>query len=148
VKKNTGDGAGILMQVPDKFAAQGGRQRARLYPAQGRPLRRGDGLLLAGCGQACRGAKAFEKTAAEEGLKVLGWRDVPVNNSMIGATAKASEPFMRMAFIERGDDCPDQQTFERQLYIIRKRSVTKRSARRRSTTSGTAAEPFLPHARL
>jgi glutamate synthase (ferredoxin) len=59
------------------------------------------------------GAKAFEKVVAEEGQKVIGWRDVPVDNSMIGATAQASEPFMRMAFIARGDDCPDQQTFER-----------------------------------
>ncbi|MCB1279028.1 glutamate synthase large subunit [Prosthecobacter sp.] len=122
-EKNTGDGAGILMQVPDKFLRKVAAKEGVTLPKEGHY-----GVAMAYCSpdaaKRAAAAKAFEKTAAEEGLKVLGWRDVPVNNSMIGATAKASEPFMRMAFIERGADCPDQQTFERQLYIIRKRSVT------------------------
>jgi glutamate synthase (ferredoxin) len=67
----------------------------------------------------------FEKIVAEEGSRVLGWRDVPVDNSMIGDTAKRSEPFMRQVFIERGANCPDEQSFERKLYVMRKRAVTE-----------------------
>jgi len=122
-EKNTGDGAGILMQVPDKFLRKVAAAEGITLPKAGH-----FGVAMAYCSpdatKRAAGAKAFEKVVAEEGQKVLGWRDVPVDNSMIGATAKASEPFMRMAFIERGDNCPDQQTFERRLYIIRKRSVT------------------------
>jgi glutamate synthase (ferredoxin) len=122
-EKNTGDGAGILMQMPDKFVRKVAAGQGVELPAEGHY-----GVALAYCSpdQSKRdaAAKAFEKVAAEEGQKVLGWRDVPVDNSMIGFTAKASEPFMRMAFIARGGCCPDQQTFERKLYVIRKRSVT------------------------
>ncbi len=122
-EKNTGDGAGILMQLPDKFARKVAAIEGIELPKTGH-----FGIAMAYCSPdpalRAAGAKVFEKIVAEEGQKVLGWRDVPVDNSMIGATAKASEPFMRMAFIERGEDCPDQQTFERKLYVIRKRSVT------------------------
>ena len=122
-EKNTGDGAGILMQLPDKFARKVAAIEGIELPKTGH-----FGIAMAYCSPdpalRAAGAKVFEKIVTEEGQKVLGWRDVPVDNSMIGATAKASEPFMRMAFIERGEDCPDQQTFERKLYVIRKRSVT------------------------
>ena len=122
-EKNTGDGAGILMQLPDKFARKVATAAGIELPKAGH-----FGIAMAYCSpdeeKRAAGAKVFEKIATEEGQKVLGWRDVPVDNSMIGETAKASEPFMRMAFIERGGNCPDQQTFERKLYVIRKRSVT------------------------
>ena len=122
-EKNTGDGAGILMQLPDKFARKVASAEGIELPKAGH-----FGIAMAYCSpdpeRRAAAAKALEKVAAEEGQKVLGWRDVPVDNSMIGDTAKASEPFMRMAFIERGSNCPDQQTFERKLYVIRKRSVT------------------------
>jgi len=122
-EKNTGDGAGILMQVPDKFLRKVTAPLNITLPAEGHY-----GVAMAYCSpdrsQRDAAARIFEKVAEEEGQKVLGWRDVPVDNSMIGLTAKASEPFMRMAFVQRSADCPDQQTFERKLYIIRKRAVT------------------------
>jgi glutamate synthase (ferredoxin) len=122
-EKNTGDGAGILMQVPDKFLRKVAAKEGFTLPAEGHY-----GVAMAYCSpdaaHRAAGARAFEKVVEEEGQKVLGWRDVPVDNSMIGLSAKASEPFMRMAFIQRGANCLDQQTFERRLYIIRKRSVT------------------------
>jgi len=122
-EKNTGDGAGILMQVPDKFLRKVAAKEGITLPAEGQY-----GVAMAYCSpdaaHRAAAARAFEKVAEEEGQKVLGWRDVPVDNSMIGITAKASEPFMRMAFVQRGENCPDQQTFERKLYIIRKRAVT------------------------
>src|SRR5258706_13731426 len=58
-----------------------------------------------------------------EGKKVLGWRNVPTNNSSLGATAKASELVMRQIFIQRSPKLADEMAFERKLYVIRKRAV-------------------------
>src|SRR5207302_9454917 len=67
--------------------------------------------------------RAFEKIVKEEGLKIIGWRTVPTDNSSLGATAKASEPFIRQVFIARGRSLKDDMVFERKLYVIRKRSA-------------------------
>jgi glutamate synthase (ferredoxin) len=69
----------------------------------------------------------FEEIIRQEGQRVLGWRDVPVDDSMIGATAKAVEPVMRQIFIGKANGLPsvgvgDGLAFERKLYIIRKRA--------------------------
>ncbi len=57
---------------------------------------------------------------AAAGQSVLGWRDVPVDNSGLGDSVKPSEPFIRQIFIGRGADCPDQDSFERTLFVVRK----------------------------
>jgi glutamate synthase (NADPH) large chain len=62
----------------------------------------------------------FGDIVESEGQVLLGWRTVPTDNSMLGATAKASEPFIRQVFIGRGPDVSDALTFERKLYVIRK----------------------------
>ena len=64
----------------------------------------------------------IEKIVAEEGQQVLGWRDLPTDNSSLGATARASEPFMRQLFVARGPGLADDLAFERKLYVIRKRA--------------------------
>jgi glutamate synthase (ferredoxin) len=118
---NTGDGAGILMQVPHKFLNKVAGQLKIDLPAPG-------AYGVAMCYTSpdakvrAKSAEVFEKIVAEEGQKVLGWRDLPVDNSMIGKTAKNSEPFMRQAFIARGAGCKDEQAFERKLFVIRKRA--------------------------
>src|SRR5688572_21157935 len=94
-EKNTGDGAGILLQVPDRFL------RANVdfdLPPEGE--------YAVGTAFLPRDAKAFddaieaiEKITASEGLTVLGWRDVPVDDSMIGATALRVEPAFRQVFV-------------------------------------------------
>jgi hypothetical protein len=66
--------------------------------------------------------RVFERIVREEGQKVLGWRTVPTDNSMIGTTAKATEPVFRQCFIGRNRRIADDQAFERRLFIIRKRA--------------------------
>jgi len=119
-EKNTGDGAGILMQVPDKFLK---KVTANLFelPEVGQY---GVGMIYASPDQAVReqSRRIFEQIATEEGVQVLGWRDVPTDNSSLGETAKASEPFMQQVFVQRPAGLTDDLAFERKLYIIRKRS--------------------------
>ncbi len=64
----------------------------------------------------------FEQIATEEDQRVLGWRTVPTDNSALGSTARASQPVIRQVFIERGMLVKDRMSFERKLYIIRKRA--------------------------
>jgi glutamate synthase (ferredoxin) len=75
-----------------------------------------------------KGRQEFEKIAAEEGLKVLGWRDVPTDNSSLGNSAKSTEPFIEQVFIERDANLSDDLAFERKLYVIRKRSHLNRQS--------------------
>ncbi len=119
---NTGDGAGILMQVPHDFFVQACGDSGIPLPSEG-----GYGVGLVYLPpkiserRACE--RRFEQIVAEEGQRVLGWRTVPTNNAMLGATAKKSEPFIRQVFIERNPKLTDAMAFERKLYIIRKRAT-------------------------
>ena len=63
--------------------------------------------------------KLFTEILVEEGLRLLGWRDVPVKSDQIGVQARTTEPFMRQIFIAR--DALNDAQFERKLYVIRKR---------------------------
>ncbi|MGF1569012.1 MAG: glutamate synthase large subunit [Nodosilinea sp.] len=118
---NTGDGAGILLQLPHRFMAQAAAAEGITLPGRGHY---GVGFFFASPNSVDRekGRRLFERMVQEEGQQVLGWRDVPTDNSSLGDTAKASEPFMQQVFIQRGADLADDQAFERKLYIIRKRS--------------------------
>ncbi|MGA7934337.1 MAG: glutamate synthase central domain-containing protein, partial [Kovacikia sp.] len=118
---NTGDGAGILIQVPHQFLLRVAAAAGITLPAVGQY---GVGMIYGSPDRAQReaGRQIFEQVVAEEGLNVLGWRDVPTDNSMLGNTAKASEPFMQQVFIQRSAELADDLAFERKLYVIRKRS--------------------------
>ena len=118
---NTGDGAGILMQVPHKFLKKVAAEQGITLPEAGQY---GVGMIYGSPDPEARAQsrKIFEQVVAEEGQQVIGWRDVPTENSSIGNTAKSSEPFMQQVFIQRGADLPDDLAFERKLYVIRKRS--------------------------
>src|SRR5437667_5625242 len=119
---NTGDGAGILMQVPHAFLH---KQCEKLGFKRPKPGQYGAGLIFLPQDPAERQQceRAFEKIVREEGLKLIGWRTVPTDNASLGATAKASEPFVRQVFIARGRSLKDDMAFERKLYVIRKRSA-------------------------
>ncbi|MGL5806745.1 MAG: glutamate synthase central domain-containing protein, partial [Xenococcaceae cyanobacterium] len=119
-EKNTGDGAGILLQLPHKFLKKVAAAENIELPEIGY----GVGAIFSSPNPADReiSRKIFETIAAEEGQKVLGWRDVPTNNSSLGETAKSSEPFMEQVFIHRSNQITDDWAFERKLYIIRKRA--------------------------
>ena len=118
---NTGDGAGILIQLPHKFMHKAAAAEGITLPEPGFY---GVGTLFSSPDPQAReqGRAIFARVAAEEGQQVLGWRDVPTDNSDLGATAKASEPFMEQVFIQRGENIKDELSFDRKLYVIRKRA--------------------------
>ena len=118
---NTGDGAGILMQMPHKFMVKVANAEGIDLPEAGQY---GVAMIYASPDAEARaeGRKRFEKVAADSGIEVLGWRDVPTDNESLGPTAKGSEPFMQQAFIGRGSlgvDA-DELALERKLYLVRK----------------------------
>jgi glutamate synthase (ferredoxin) len=117
---NTGDGAGLLVQIPHEFLASRCDQIGIALPAPefygvGAFFTRRDTLQQAS-------AKAlFERIVVEEGQRFLGWRAINTNGSMLGTTARAVEPLMWHALIERGPAIGDADRFERKLFVIRKR---------------------------
>src|SRR5439155_1909374 len=118
---NTGDGAGILIQPPHQFLKLVAREARLTLPAPGEY---GVGMVFLPQKRAQRieCEKIFGAIVAEEGQRLLGWRTVPTNNTTLGATAKASEPFMPQVFIGRDAKLTDDLAFERKLYVIRKRA--------------------------
>ncbi len=118
---NTGDGAGILMQMPHEFLKTASKAAGISLPGVGEY---GVGMVFlppdASERRECE--KIFERIVIEEGQRFLGWRDIPSNNTSLGETAKASEPFMRQIFIARSSKLSDDMAFERKLYVIRKRA--------------------------
>ena len=117
---NTGDGAGILIQVPHEFFR---RECAALNIRLPEAGQYGVGMLFGSQDErANRQAMAlFTAIVEEEGQHLLGWRHVPTNNSSVGASALAVEPSMHHVFIARGAGLADDDAFERKLYVIRKR---------------------------
>ena len=117
---NTGDGAGILVQTPHAFLS-------RVADAAGIPLpgagEYGTGLVFLprDPDQRVRCQGTFEQIISEEGQRLLGWRDVPTDDSPIGPSARAAEPQIRQIFIGRSKAIQDLPSFERKLYVIRKR---------------------------
>jgi glutamate synthase (NADPH/NADH) large chain/glutamate synthase (ferredoxin) len=119
--QDTGDGAGILMQTPDRFFREvTDSLNVKLPPA-------GDyGVAFcflpkdSGNRSAC--CRAIEKIVGDEGQTILGWRAVPVVSSAIGWLARSSEPMMEQLFIGRGRNTADPAAFERKLYVIRRRA--------------------------
>ncbi|MDD5034246.1 MAG: glutamate synthase large subunit [Methylococcaceae bacterium] len=114
-----GDGAGILIQIPDAFLrVECAKQGLELPPAG----EYGVGMTflprIADQRKACE--QIVEDFVKSEGQVVLGWRDVPVDNAGLGESVKAVEPFIRQVFIGRGHQCPDPESFERKLFVIRK----------------------------
>jgi glutamate synthase (ferredoxin) len=119
-EKNTGDGAGILMQMPHRFLLQECDKLKIRLPAYGEY---GVGMVYLPTDdhdrRYCEGL--FEQIVGEEGQRVLGWRTVPTDNSPLGPTAKKAEPVIRQIFIEAHGLQSVGLDFERRLYIIRKR---------------------------
>ena len=116
---NTGDGAGISIQIPHTFLqkvwpepipATGSYGVGMVFMAQDEQER-----------QRCQ--QQFEQIVAQEGQRFRGWRIVPTNNASLGETAKSGEPFIQQCIIERGDGVgANPLDFERKLYVIRRRA--------------------------
>jgi glutamate synthase (NADPH/NADH) large chain len=113
------DGAGILIQIPDALLRP---EAAKLGIALPPPGQYAVGMtFLPQNPMDRRNCEAMvEGYVAAEGQKVLGWRDVPVNRAGLGKSVLACEPMIRQVFIARGGNAPDQDAFERKLYVIRK----------------------------
>ena len=118
---NTGDGAGILIQLPHDFLRD---VTAAIGIQLPEPGHYGVGMFYLPQDVAERRAceEIVEHLIAEEGQTLLGWRDIPTDNSSLGETARASEPFMRQLFVARNPALVDELAFERKLYVIRKRA--------------------------
>jgi len=117
---NTGDGAGLLIQVPDEFFRRECALLGIRLPEAGHY---GVGLFFSSPDlRARQQAQALLAVIVEEeGQHLLGWRDVPTNNASVGETALAGEPHMQHLFIGRHDGVLSDDAFERKLYVIRKR---------------------------
>ena len=116
-----GDGAGILIQLPDLFFRRACGKLGITLPAIGQY---GVGMVFLPREPASRMAceQEIERAIHAEGQLLLGWRDVPTDNSGLSLRTKEVEPIIRQVFVARGSRDTDQDAFERKLYIIRKRA--------------------------
>jgi glutamate synthase (NADPH/NADH) large chain len=116
---NTGDGAGILLQMPDRFLRRECDRLGIPLPPAGDY---GCGLVFLPRETAPRHRvqALLHAIAVEEGQPLLGWRDVPTDDSSLGATARSVEPVIKQVFIGRGPGVEAGLPFERKLYVIRK----------------------------
>jgi glutamate synthase (ferredoxin) len=117
---NTGDGAGVLIQIPHRMLVERCDLLGMELPE---PEHYGVGAFFTSPerGQQAFGKQLFESIVAEEGQVFLGWRPLKTDNHLLGRSAKAVEPAMFHAFVGRGPKIGDADAFERKLYVIRKR---------------------------
>ncbi|MBL8658232.1 MAG: glutamate synthase large subunit [Rhodospirillales bacterium] len=114
-----GDGAGILIQMPDRFMREEAAALGFDLPEPG-AYAVGLVFLPRDEGTRARAIAAFDEIVPAEGQRILGWRDVPTDNAVLGFSVKPIEPVIRQIFIARGDTCGDVDAFERKLFVIRK----------------------------
>lgn len=123
-ESNTGDGAGILIQIPHDFFVRESQKLGFTLPEAGQYA---VGLVFLPNieSEKSQAKDLLEKTIKDQNQELIGWREVPVDSSMIGETAKSVMPLMYHVFIKPGKDGPNlpgefEDAFERRLYIIRK----------------------------
>ena len=121
---NTGDGAGVLLQMPHAFFSETCKKTRIALPD---PAEYGCGLVFLPRNPTHRRRleERFEQIVQSEGQGFLGWRTVPTNSASLGDTARSCEPFIRQIFIGRSKQLVDDLAFERKLYVIRKRAYNE-----------------------
>ncbi len=129
----TGDGVGILVQISHDFYK---KAVANLVGSLGE-REYGIGQFFLPAGGADAEKARFEKCCAAEGLKLLGWREVPVNADVLGKKARDCMPSIWQAFIEKPKDCEKGLEFDRKLYILRREFENAPSA------AGTTAKTYV-----
>ncbi|MGI8506066.1 MAG: glutamate synthase large subunit, partial [Solirubrobacteraceae bacterium] len=120
---NTGDGAGILMQIPDAFM-RGAVAGVELPPAGRYAV--GVCYLPADPERRLIVEQLIDDTIRAEGLRAIWWRDVPVDDRFVGETARLSAPVIRQVIVQASDSIEDPGAFERKLYVVRR--VIERAA--------------------
>ena len=119
--KLSGDGAGILIQLPHAFFQEECPKIGIDLPEAGR-YAAGNVFLPTG-DDTKEGMEIMERAVLTEGLELLGWRELPVDSSTIGVTARSVEPAIKQIFVGAPADVKDQLNFERRLYCVRKRTA-------------------------
>jgi len=112
----TGDGAGILIDIPHKFFkifCEFDLPKAGEYAVSNVFLPQKENQR-----QYC--IDVFEKEIQNQGLKLIGWRDVPVNSDVLGKIAKITEPFVKQIFIGKSSEKQTEREFNLKLYAARK----------------------------
>jgi glutamate synthase domain-containing protein 2/glutamate synthase domain-containing protein 1/glutamate synthase domain-containing protein 3 len=138
---NTGDGAGILIQVPDEFCRRCAGRKVKLPPADGYGV--GVVFLPTATGAAERGVALIERCAIDEGLKLLAWRRVPTDDRTLGESARHSQPDIRQFFVApppRGAALAGD-ALERKLYVLRR--TIERAAQADAALDGHLYLPSL-----
>ncbi|MDP8996809.1 MAG: glutamate synthase subunit alpha, partial [Pseudomonadota bacterium] len=133
-----GDGAGILIQIPHEFFTAEAEKNGFKLPAAGQY---GVGQLFMPRKPGVRAEleRIWRESVSDEGLKVLGWRDVPVDQSVLGYSVKDTEPFHRQIFIGKGPTIRSEEQFERKLFVAR-----KVASNRIVQTMGEEARAYYP----
>lgn len=116
---NSGDGAGLMMQIPHKFLKRETSKLGIQLPEEGR-YAVGMVFLTQDEGQRAKHEEIFASIVEQEGLRLLGWRTLATDDSMLGISAKRVKPFVRQVYIERAAGLADDLAFERKLYVVRK----------------------------
>jgi len=114
-----GDGAGILVQTPHKFFARKSAELGITLPEPGH-YAVGFVFMPTDAEQREEIKDIYKKVVPREGLTLLGWRDVPSDNSSLGETVKPTEPHHCQVFVGRPADIATEDEFERRLYVLRK----------------------------
>ncbi|HZD91217.1 MAG TPA: glutamate synthase subunit alpha, partial [Pseudolabrys sp.] len=127
-----GDGAGILVQIPHQFFAKEAKRLGFKLP---KPGEYAVGQLFMPRDSHWRSIirDIYEEMIAREGLTLIGWRDVPTDNSTLGESVKPTEPVHQQVFIGMDTQKFDEDGFERRLYLLRKsisNAIYRRRARR------------------
>ena len=132
----TGDGSGVMLQLPHAFY----HDEVRGLPDPGR-YGMGVVFLPRDADEAATCMRAFERFIDQEGLRLVAWRDVPVQSDVLGDIARAAEPTVKQVFVAGGPEL-DQAALERKLYVVRKqveRAIRESSLRQApSSTSPTS----------
>ncbi|ANE47002.1 glutamate synthase [Paenibacillus swuensis] len=120
-EKNTGDGAGIMLQIPHTFFARELGKEGVTLPNEGAY---GVGMVFLPFNEEQRTSfeQTLERIVREEGQTVIAWRTVPTDDSLLGDSAKSVQPYVRQIFIGSANGAGEGLAFERKLYVIRKRA--------------------------
>ncbi|MGN0076546.1 MAG: glutamate synthase central domain-containing protein, partial [Parafannyhessea sp.] len=133
LEKNTGDGAGVLLQVPHRLFRREAQREGHILPEEGEY-----GVAMLFFPQDPEGyrdaRRVFEDGCAKEGVPLLFWREVPVDPHDLGDTANRCRPHIVQAFLGRPESTPAGEEFERRLYVTRR--VIEKLAEREPALSG------------
>ncbi|MEY9843422.1 glutamate synthase (NADPH/NADH) large chain [Streptacidiphilus sp. BW17] len=150
---DSGDGAGILTQIPDAFLREKSAELGFELPAQGR-YAVGISFLPDDDAADAAAVSAIETIASEEGLTVLGWRDVPVSPDLLGATARSVMPRFRQLFVADAEGAKAGLELDRVAFVVRKRaereagvyfpSLSARTLVYKGMLTTGQLEPFFP----